>query len=249
MSGKRRRLHYWDSCIFFAWIKQETCWPEEVTRGIEQEIEQAYSKELIIVTSVLTLNEVLQSQMSKEQKERYQGIFHHPSLQLVEIDRRIASDAAVIREAHDTRVFDRDGNRIAGCLMSMGDSFHLATAIRYEVNAFKTLDGSSRHKRQFDLLALNGNVALSRLAVNMPKYVPPPEPLKGPVLEIQGTQADLFANTEIEKVEERNAAGAEERASEFKPAGVRGGGDGHPQGEARAETAEQKASGKEAGKE
>lgn len=74
----------------------------------------------------------------------------------------------------------------------MGDAFHLATALHYTVNEFHTLDGSGRHGRRTDLLKLNGNVAGARLIIVQPKYVPPPEPLKGPMSPVTGSQPGLF---------------------------------------------------------
>ena len=92
-------MNFWDSRIFLAWIKQEACWSDEVTKGIEQEIEQAYTGQLIVATSCVTLTEVLLSRMTKEQKDRYQKLFRHPSLQLLDIDRHVAAKAATIRAA------------------------------------------------------------------------------------------------------------------------------------------------------
>lgn len=212
-------------------------------KGVEQEIERAYANELTIITSVLTLNEVLQSQMTMEQKDRYQKIFHHASLQLVDIDRRIAADAATIRGYYDKRVFDKSGRRVSGNVMvAMGDAFHLATALHYEVTEFKTLDGAGRHKRHYDLLALNGNVAGRRLSIVPPKYIPPPEPLAGPVSPVSGEQTNLFENTakdEDGKTEETQPT----------PAELSGSGGGHLEGQAGTEVSEEKSRSKEAGKE
>ena len=72
---KKNIAIYWDTCIFFAWIKDETCWPEAVTKGITQAIEMAYRGEIVIATSTVTLTEVLQSRMSADEKEKYQKIF------------------------------------------------------------------------------------------------------------------------------------------------------------------------------
>jgi hypothetical protein len=180
MSSRRDNpVIYWDTCIFFAWIKEET-WADEITRGIQQTIEQVYAKRAVLITSVVTLTEILQSQMTREQKERYQEAFGHPQLQLMDVDRRIAAKAAFIREFYDTRVFE-GGLLKNGSVMSMGDAFHLATAIQYEADGFQTLDGTGRRKRRTDLLKLSGNIAGSRLVIAQPRYVPPLEPLEGPV--------------------------------------------------------------------
>lgn len=86
----------WDSCVFFAWIKDEPL-DDYIKKGIEQTIENAYSGQVVIVSSTITLSEVLQTKMTADQKEKYAQVFKHPSLQLVDVDRRIAAKAALIR--------------------------------------------------------------------------------------------------------------------------------------------------------
>ncbi len=257
MTAKRdhRRLIYWDACIFFAWIKQETCWPPEVTKGIEQTIEQAYAKQLIIVTSVVTLTEVLQSNMKADDKERYRNIFKHPNLQLMDVDRRVAEKAAFIREAHDSRAFDKTGKFVSGSIMSLGDSFHLATAAHHAVSEFHTLDGSGRRKRKFDLLALNGNVAGSPLTITAPRYIEPPKPLEGPTsstttgeqqelpLEIGVTDIKDVSGLLEDRLEKQGGApkdantegvGSEPENIIASSAEIRGSDNGHPEDQAGA---------------
>jgi hypothetical protein len=192
MSGKPR-LIYWDTCVFLAWIKGESCWPEDVTKGIEQIVEQNAAKEVILVTSVITLAEILQANLTVEQKDKVAGIFRNPTLQLIDVDRRVAGKAATIRAAYDSRTFNPDGAVKSGSIMGMGDSIHLATAVHFEVHEFQTLDGAGRRKRRFDLLTLDGNVAGARLAIKTPQYVVPPQPLTGPVPEpVHGAQLSLL---------------------------------------------------------
>jgi hypothetical protein len=97
--------------------------------------------------------------------------------------------------------------------MSMGDAFHLATALHYTVNEFHTLDGSGRHGRRTDLLKLNGNVAGARLLIVQPEYVPPPEPLKGPMSPVTGSQPGLFEE-ETSKGEGNAALTSERRTGD-----------------------------------
>lgn len=254
MSSKRDiRTIYWDACIFFVWIKQETCWPEDTVKGIEQTVEQAYAKRVVILTSVVTLTEILQSQMKSEDKERYRKVFGHPQLQLMDVDRRIAEKAAIIREYYDTRAFDvqPDGTVVkTGSVMSLGDSFHLATALHYEVDEFHTIDGAGKRKRRIDLLKLNGNVAEFRLVIVQPKYIPLPEPLPGgPIITTAGEQPGLFpeeVNAEQNKTSNAETAPA---SPELSTPDIRGSSNGPPEDQARAEAAEEKTEGKEAGKE
>lgn len=97
MSGKKRKI-YWDTCVFLAWIKQETCWPDEVSKGIEQSVEDWRAGHLIIVTSTITLLEIHSSQLTIAQKDELAKAFAHPHLQLVDPDRRIIGKASHIRQ-------------------------------------------------------------------------------------------------------------------------------------------------------
>jgi predicted nucleic acid-binding protein len=221
MSGKREkiRLIYWDSCVFFAYIKQETCWSEDVMKGIDQIIEQAYAGQVAIVTSAITIAEVLQSNMKSEDKERYQKTFSHPNLQVMDVDRRISSKAAVIREFYQN----------ATTTMALGDAFHVATAIHYNVAELQTLDGAGKHVKRLDLLKLNGNVAGASLRIVQPKFVPPPAPLTGPLPEPVGPQQSL------DLVEVKNE---ESKTTVTTPAPIQGSGGGSPQDKAGTQAVE-----------
>ena len=78
--------------------------------------------------------------------------------------------------------------------MGMGDAIHLATALHFEVAEMQTLDGAGKRKRKYDLLRLDGNVAGARLAIKMPKYIAPPQPLEGPLRtgSTDRSQGELF---------------------------------------------------------
>jgi hypothetical protein len=136
--------------------------------------------------------------MTIEQKDKFARAFSDPRLQLIDVDRRISSKAATIRQDCDTRTFDADGSKKSGSIMAMGDALHLATAIHFNVDEFQTLDGAGKAKR-LDLLRLDGNVALSRLAIKQPKYLPPPGALEGPLIPIVGSQQGLFEQVDCGK--------------------------------------------------
>jgi hypothetical protein len=141
---KRARRRYWDTCVFLAWIKDETVWPENVRKGIAQTIEMAMAGEVVIVTSTLTLAEILEAKMTPEQRVKFAGIFSAPYLQLVDMDRRISTKSSVIRDHHDTRTYDQDGRQNGGSFMRLPDAIHLATAIHMNVDVVNTLDGSGQ---------------------------------------------------------------------------------------------------------
>lgn len=226
MSGKKARKFYWDACIFLAWIKQETGWPDDVTKAIQQMIDWAKAKQIVIVTSALTKIEVLAAKLTVEQKARFRSIFAAPYFQLVDLDRRVSDKASVIREHYDSREVDKDGNVIAGSIMAMGDSIHLATAIHFNIDEFITLDGAGKRQRRLDILSLDGDVAGARLSIHIPKYVPPVEPLQGDQHPVSGNQPSLF-DTPPEEVRNETAAPITPPTEPIS-AELRGDSNGHP---------------------
>jgi hypothetical protein len=86
---------------------------------------------LIIVTSAITMLEMLSSQMSGGHKDAFGRIFSDPNLQMVDLDRRVAGKAAAIRSHYDDRKYKPDGSVSSGGIMGMGDAIHLATAIHF----------------------------------------------------------------------------------------------------------------------
>ncbi len=152
--------------------------------------------------------------MTKRDHKRYLKVFEHPNLQLMDVDRRVAAKAAVIREFYDTRAFDASGVPIigSGSVMSLADSIHLATAIHFNVDEFQTVDGSGKHKRRLDLLKLNGDVAGSRLKITLPYYIEPPKPLEGPLDGPKpGPQVGLFDSMGEASATEKTGAEPDEK--------------------------------------
>jgi hypothetical protein len=209
------------------------CWPDSVTKGIAQTIEMAIARQVVIVTSTLTLTEALATQLTKEQRTKFTGIFSAPYVQLIDLDRRISGKAAALRDFYDTRKFDGNGKVTAGSSMAMGDAIQLATAIHLNVPEFQTLDGSGTRQRRLDILKLNGNVAGARLVITAPAYVAPPPPLTGPQVPIDGAQKSLFG-------EQEQTTESTDIKQEAHPgsADVRPGSEGHSEDQTGVETPE-----------
>jgi predicted nucleic acid-binding protein len=233
---KGKRL-YWDTCVFLAWIKDESVWPEDVKKGIAQTIEMAMSGEVTIVTSALTMAEILEAKMTPEQKHRFAGIFAAPYLQLVDLDRRISTRSSTIRDYHDTRRYNPDGSHKSGSFMRMPDAIHLATAIHMNVTAVHTLDGSGKNPRRLDMLELDGNVGGFPLAIRRPAFIPPPKFSDTPIEPVSGPQRDLF--TELEVTDDTTAP----QETEPITTDVRRSGDRDPEDFANAEVAKDETEG------
>jgi predicted nucleic acid-binding protein len=234
---QRRKKVYWDTCVFIAWIGDESSWPDDVKKGIQQTIELAISGEVMIVTSALTLAEILETKMTPDQKIKFRTAFSAPYLQLIDVDRKIGVLSAQIRERHDTRIYGPNRTLISGTFIRMPDSIHLATAIHLNVAVLNTLDGSGRSPKRLDMLELDGKVGGYSLSIKLPSFVPPPEFSKEPIEPVSGQQGalDLFSDQGFAN---ESTTSSEETVT--VPADVQPSGDGNPEDQTGTQTAEEK---------
>lgn len=117
---------YWDSCAFLGWLKGETDKEAECLSVLEE----AISGKLEIVTSTLTLAEVLWlrkgARITQEDREKVRAAFENPWLILWELDRGLAERAQDVVWEHDVHP---------------KDAVHVATALAAEVEGLDTFDG------------------------------------------------------------------------------------------------------------
>lgn len=146
----RKPVFYWDSPIFISWLQDEKRKPGEM-EGVYELAEKFEKKEIILVTSVTTFTEVLETRITAEAAKIFENFFKRRNAILMNIDARIATLARSIRGYYDQR----------GKKLSTPDSQHLASAIHYRVDEMHTFD-------EDDLLPLNGNVADHRLIICKP---------------------------------------------------------------------------------
>ena len=87
------RYRYWDSCAFLGWLKEEADKVDECHNGIRL----AERGELIIVTSALTLAEVLhvkgKGPIPMEDRDKVRRFFENDYITLYDVDRHIAERA------------------------------------------------------------------------------------------------------------------------------------------------------------
>ena len=154
MKGKEKI--YWDACIFLAWLQDEPGDPG-VMEGIEEAVRQVQNNEAILITSIMTQTEVLESKMPKEAQLKFENLFKRRNVLWINHDTRVGKLSHDIRDHYDQQSIK----------ISSADSVHLASAILYEASVFYTLDGSGKKKRGY-LLPLDGNVAGHKLAIKKP---------------------------------------------------------------------------------
>ncbi len=118
-------LRYWDSTCFLCWLKDE---PEkDVCRGV---IEAAKRGDVLIVTSALTLAEVIKlkhgTPIRREHADRVKEFFERYDLiEVRQVDRRTAEEARQL-------VWDYG--------IDPKDAIHVATALKYHIYIFDTFD-------------------------------------------------------------------------------------------------------------
>jgi predicted nucleic acid-binding protein len=138
---------YWDSDCFIAWLTPE----EEKAAACEPVIKAAERGELVIVTSVLTLTEVIHLRnkvpLRREVRDKIEQFFRHEWIVVRQIDRFLAEDA---------RELFWDG------LVDSKDAVHVATALKEKerVAQFDTFDDG--------LIRRNGSIGDPPLHIGRP---------------------------------------------------------------------------------
>lgn len=157
MNGKL--TYYWDTCIFYAWLKDEKLEPGEM-EGINYIIEENKNDKNLIITSAITICEILQGKIPFEKEEQFQKSLMRRNIIVVGVDIRICEEARRIRDYYYQ-------NNPHSKTVGTPDAIHLATAIHHNVTEFDTFD--ARHNRgSLGLLSLNGNVAGHNLLIRKP---------------------------------------------------------------------------------
>lgn len=154
-SGKR--LIYWDSSVFLAWLKNEKREPG-VMEGIEDVVQAVNAGKVNLCTSVVTQTEIFESRLSDDAREKFRAVFQRRNVVMINVDQKIATLASQIRDYYNQRSID----------IRVPDSTHLATAILYKADELQTLDGSGSRPRPSDLISLSGNVAGHPLLIRVP---------------------------------------------------------------------------------
>ena len=155
------RIVYWDTCVFLAWLKNETR-PNGEMAGLVSVVSEVNTGNLHLITSVTTMVEILYGRSGIDTTSRFYDLFKRSNVDAINIDERIATKAGEIRQYYITQS-SKDKKPALG----FADVLHLATAIVQEVTVFHTFDDGN--KRQRGLLGLNGNVAEHPLLIEKPQ--------------------------------------------------------------------------------
>ncbi len=152
-------LFYWDTCIFYTWLLDEKRQDGELD-AIEYLLAKNKRNDNIIITSTLTICEVLQGKIPEDKEKIFQECLKRRSLRTIAVDIKIAEEARRIRDYYHK-------NKPKANNICTPDAIHLATAIIYNVDEFHTFDLRNT-KGCKGLLPLNGNVAGHNLTIIRP---------------------------------------------------------------------------------
>lgn len=145
----KKELIYWDSCTFLDWFKSN----EESERAEKclGTIEEAKKDNINIVTSAITLTEVIELKnekpISAKSEETIRKFFENRFIIVVNLERWIAEDARnlIWKFPH----------------LKPKDSIHVATALKNSIQVLHTFDQ--------DLLKLNGQ--FGNLMISEPNII------------------------------------------------------------------------------
>jgi predicted nucleic acid-binding protein len=146
MSAARR---YWDSSVFLAWLLPE---PDRAAE-CRPLIRAAQKGEILIVTSALTLTEVIKLKdhppLKDEQEKKIHSFFQNDYISVRNVDRFVAERARRLIWEHGVKP---------------KDATHVATALRWRIPVLDTYDGD-------DLIPLDGKLGEPPLRIGKP-FIP-----------------------------------------------------------------------------
>jgi predicted nucleic acid-binding protein len=144
----KAELIYWDSCAFLGWLQEEAD-KVELCRGT---IERAKAGDVGIITSALTLTEVLWTKnappLTSDKADLLRRFFRHSYIRVQNLTRNIAETAQDVVWNHSVKP---------------KDAIHVATALALSVPTLETFDDH--------LITRSGAIGTPPLIIRKP--VPP----------------------------------------------------------------------------
>jgi len=155
------RLVYWDACIFIAHLKNEQRAVEEVD-AVGEQFRRLDDGEIVVVTSTLTLTEVLECDIPAENRAKLETLKQMPDrLKLDQVSMPIAE------LAHDIRSDIKASGTWGGRTVKTADAIHIATAWVNKCEVMYTFDENCRGGG-LGLLPLSGTDAVRKLLIQKP---------------------------------------------------------------------------------
>jgi len=119
--------------------------------GLTEIVREIDSKKAILITSAISLTEVLEGDLTDEQRRRYELSLKRPTTVIQNLDRRVSEVAGEVRSYY----------RQKGIKLKSPDAVHLATALMLKVDELHTFDQG--------LLRFNGDLMGHNIKICKPK--------------------------------------------------------------------------------
>lgn len=143
--SKRKRKYYWDTTLWLEYLRPSGNFPPEVAAGLLEIGNQARRREVVIITSTVTLTEVLPGYEAPDVFERWQAITSATWVELRDVDDAVGWESARIRGEFFKNA-PPEIRRLAPGDRFLADSIHAATVKLYadELTAAHILDARLR---------------------------------------------------------------------------------------------------------
>ena len=159
MSGNKQKIIYWDANVYLAWLKGEEIHGRTYLDAIRETAKENFEKKVVIITSTITLVEVLQAKLSEEQERLFRKSFKYQDHIARDVDPPVAIMARNFRQS----LYAKNERKT----VTTPDAIHLATASIYDAE-FWTFDNGGSNKRSLGLLELSENDEVGKLKICKP---------------------------------------------------------------------------------
>lgn len=161
MSGTSQPIYYWDSCVYLALILNEQSHGPAHVAAMTQIAAENFKLNNTILTSVITLIEVLESTLTPDQANQFNRTFNATNHVLYDVDPPIARKA---------RLFRQQVRAETSKVLSTPDAIHLATAVVCGAHEVHTFDDGKKEskKKSIGMLELSGKSCVEGLIICKP---------------------------------------------------------------------------------
>ena len=142
---------YWDTGIFISLLAGDIQ-DDAVMASIRQQMKNFIGKKLTICTSVITIVEVLKSQVSSNSYDLFEQLIEKENFELV------PTSIAIAQIAHDIRDYYSRVKDDVGVTVATPDAIHLATAVAQQCTTLYTFDAKDRPNKTRALIPLSRKV-------------------------------------------------------------------------------------------
>ena len=175
MSGNLKRLpsYYFDACVYLAYLRnEESHYGKARIRAIEAIWKQSERGGAAVLTSAITLTEVLAHKLNAKAEKKFIQIIQSGIHQCEDVTPPISMRARQYRDYYQANPVKCPHGEGIRSDLTTPDAIHLATAVIFNCEQFLTFDGSSSgRKNTIGLLWLENKVGNDSLIISQPEQL------------------------------------------------------------------------------